>query len=76
MIMVKALEQRTADQGVEINALKESNKKLTAQLAAADKMKEEWAVLMDLLEHNEATKDLYGKMGAILEAKQNTVAGK
>lgn len=76
MIMVKALEQRTADQGIEINALKEDNKKLMEQLAAADKMKEQWAVLMDLLEQNEATKDLSGKMGAILEAKQNTVAGK
>jgi uncharacterized coiled-coil protein SlyX len=76
MIMVKALEQRTADQGAEINALKDNNKKLTEQLAAADKMKEQWAVLMDLLEQNEATKDLSGKMGAILEAKQNTVAGK
>jgi uncharacterized coiled-coil protein SlyX len=76
MIMVKALEQRTADQGTEINSLKDSNKKLAEQLAAADKLKEQWAVLIDLLEQNEATKDLPGKMGAILEAKQNTVAGK
>jgi uncharacterized coiled-coil protein SlyX len=76
MIMVKALEQRTADQGIEIKTLKDSNKKLTEQLAAADKMKEQWAVLMDLLEQNAATKDLPGKMGSILEAKQNTVAGK
>jgi hypothetical protein len=76
MIMVKALEQRTADQGTEINSLKDSNKKLAEQLAAADKLKEQWAVLVNLLEQNEATKDLPGKMGAILEAKQNTVAGK
>jgi uncharacterized coiled-coil protein SlyX len=76
MIMVKALEQRTADQSAEITALKSYNKKLAEQVAANDKLKEEWNLLMDLLSKNESTKELPGKIGAIMEAKQNTVAGK
>lgn len=76
MIMVKALEQRTAKQNEEINALKDSNKKLLEQLAVTDKMRTEWAALMDLLGQKEATKDLPGKIGAIQEAGQNTIAGK
>lgn len=76
MIMVKALEQRTTLQNDEINALKASNEALLKQLAANDKMKEQWTLLMDLLAKNEATKEMPGKIGAIQEVKQNTVAGK
>ena len=76
MIMIKALETRTAAQADEIAALKAKNEGLTAQLAEAGKMKEEWQVLMELLSQQEATKDLSGKVGAVMEARKNTVAGK
>lgn len=76
MIMVKALEERTATQAEEITALKAKNESLTAQLTEAGKLKEEWNVLMDLLSRQEATKELPGKIGAVLEAKKNTVAGR
>ncbi len=76
MIMVKALEGRTAAQAEEIAVLKAKNERLTAQLTEAGKMKEEWSVLMELLSQQEATKELSGKMGAVIEARRNTVAGK
>ena len=76
MIMVKALEARTVTQADEIAALKLKNELLTAQLAEAGKMKAEWGTLMELLSQNEATKDLPGKIGAVMEARNNTVAGK
>jgi hypothetical protein len=76
MIMIKALEARTAEQAAEITLLRASNAGLTVKLSEADKMKEEWDVLMELLGQNEATKDLPGKIGAVMEMKQNQVAGK
>ena len=76
MIMVKALEARTDVQAAEIAALKAQNTALSAQLTEANKVKEEWGVLLELLSKNEATKELSGKLGAIMEAKRNAVAGK
>lgn len=76
MIMIKALEARTADQASEIARLKAKNETLTAQLAEAGNLKEEWQVLMDLLRQQEATRSLPEKIGAVLEARKNTVAGR
>jgi hypothetical protein len=76
MIMVKALENRTTKQADEITALKAKNELLTAKLTEAGKMKEQWNILMELMAQNEATKDLPGKVGALMELKENTVAGK
>lgn len=76
MIMVKALEARTAAQASEINALKAERADLTARLNSTQNLQEQWNALMELLGKNESTKDLPGKIGAIMEAKHNTVAGK
>ena len=76
MIMIKALEARTADQAKEIALLKAENESLTSRLAEAGKLKEEWNILMELLSQQEATKALPGKIGAVLEARNATVAGK
>ncbi len=76
MIMVKALENRTAVQAAEIDALKAKNEMLSAQLTEANKVKEEWGVLLELLGKNDATKELPGKIGAVMEAKRDAVAGK
>lgn len=75
MIMIKALEARTATQANEIEELKNQNARLTNRLAEANTMKEEWATLMELLANNEATKDMPAKIGAITKQKSNTVAG-
>lgn len=76
MIMVKALETRTAEQASEIELLKSRNAQLSAQLTDSNTMKEEWATLLDLLGKNPATRELPGKIGAIMADKKNTVAGK
>lgn len=76
MIMIKALEARTAAQANEIEELKNQNARLTNRLAEANTTKEEWAALMELLSKNEATKDIPAKIGAVIKQKENTVAGK
>ncbi len=76
MIMIKALEARTATQAAEIAQLKKENKALTASIAEAANTKEELATLMQLLSRNEATKDIPAKVGAITNRKKNAVAGK
>lgn len=76
MILIKALEERTAVQAREIEQLKNQNTALTVKLTEANQLKEEWATLMDLLGKNEATKDLPAKVGAIMQLKENAVAGK
>jgi hypothetical protein len=76
MIMVKALEARTAQQALEIASLKTQNAGLAAQVAEAEGIKEQWNILLELLGQQEATKTLPGKIGAVMERKRNTVAGK
>lgn len=76
MILIKALEERTAVQASEIETLKSQNASLTAKLTEANSLKEEWSTLMELLSRNEATKDLPAKIGAITRMKEGTVAGK
>lgn len=75
LTMIKGLEARTAAQAKEITELKAQNDALSAQAVEGKKLKEEWQLLMELLAGNEATKDLPGKIGAIREAKNKTVAG-
>lgn len=76
LALVKGLEARTASQAKEIEILKAQNEKLRAQAAESGRLKEDWQQLMELLAENDATKDLPGKLGAIKEAKNKTVAGK
>lgn len=76
MIMVKALEQRTAEQATEIARLQTQNEGLTAQLTEANKIKEEWDLLLDLLSRQESTKELPAKLSAVMASKHQTVAGK
>jgi hypothetical protein len=76
LTLIRGLEARTAAQAAEIAVLKAQNTALSAQLTEAHKVKEEWNVLLELLSKHEDTKELTGKIGAILEAKRNMVAGK
>lgn len=54
MIMVKALEERTARQADEITLLKTQNEALAAQLIANKKMQEEWTALLQQLKQKES----------------------
>ncbi|RYE16846.1 MAG: hypothetical protein EOP51_25055, partial [Sphingobacteriales bacterium] len=56
MIMIKALEERTAKQAGEIAILKTRNEELAALIQANKKMQEEWAVLMQELKKNDTGK--------------------
>lgn len=76
MIMLKELELRTASQMAEIANLKQRNEQLSAALLEANKVKEEWNSLLELLAANEATKDLPQKINALVKAKEQTVATK
>ena len=53
MIMIKALEERTAKQADEISLLKTQNETLAAQIIANKKIQEEWAALLKSLEKND-----------------------
>lgn len=75
LTMIKGLEARTAAQAKEITELKAQNDALRTQAFEGKKLKEEWQLLMELLAGNEATKDLPGKISAVREAKNKTVAG-
>jgi len=76
MIMVKALEKRTAEQADEIAQLKADKQALTMRLSAATKSSEEWEAFKELLQQNEAFKGLADKLSALIEEKKSTVAGK
>lgn len=76
MIMIKALEKRTALQAAEIEKLKAENTSLAAQLVEAAQVKEEWHTLLQLLEEQEPTKGVKGKIDAVMELKKNAVAGR
>lgn len=56
MIMIKALEERTAKQANEITVLKTQNEALAAQILANKKMQEEWAAVMEQLKQSASLK--------------------
>ena len=65
MIMVKALEKRTAEQSVEIAKLKTQNQELALLLSETKKANEEWNQLKTLLSKQLKTKELSEKLKAI-----------
>jgi hypothetical protein len=73
MIMIKALEKRTAAQALEITKLKTENKELISALYKTKKITEEWAILKKMLSQNTVTKETVVKRSAINEVKKNTL---
>lgn len=74
MIMIKALEKRTAMQALEITELKSKNNELLSVLNETKKANEEWAALKMLLSQNTLTKEIVPKLSVFTEPKKNTLA--
>jgi len=70
MILVKALEKRTADQSFTIESLQAENAALKKQLTASEKMTGEWEAFKALLGSNEDTKALLEQVRKLAEKKR------
>ncbi|WP_316796413.1 tail fiber domain-containing protein [Pedobacter agri] len=65
MIMVKALEKRTAEQSLEISKLKTQNQELSMALLEVKKLNEEWNLLKTVLSKQLENKHLTEKLKAV-----------
>lgn len=73
MIMIKALEKRTAEQAQEIEQLRAKNNELTSALAETKKINEEWTTLKTLLSENDATKNIITKLNVLTDDEKKIV---
>lgn len=75
MIMIKALEHRTAEQADTITDLKAENDQLKKQLAAAGKTSEEWEAFKSLMAENESAKVFMEQVSKLAETRRQSLAG-
>lgn len=73
MILIKALEKRTAEQDKEIAKLKAQNSELNTALFETKKINEEWLTLKTLLSENESTKNIVTKLNVLTEDEKKIV---